>query len=234
MSSILQASLMGVPILYVVHINENPQAFYLILITMIFIICMVTLCSMFVPKMLYTKVYLSKNEQSKANIMKEAIRRSTNRRQKNGTGGDPSSSSQFSTSIVPPSGSLQFPGMNSGSGNSGHGTAGVGQGGIGGGSGGNNHTSLDVGDPTSRNTATSVVSFALDDEHEPSSSTDNLDDNGNDGLKIVRKSVISLVEEDIDGSDNDGEDDKNGVGAEDGATTSKVDDNGVDDRDKST
>ena len=59
---------MGVPILYVVHINENPQAFYLILITMIFIICMVTLCSMFVPKMLYTKVYLSKNEQSKANI----------------------------------------------------------------------------------------------------------------------------------------------------------------------
>ncbi|CAB9497577.1 acid type B receptor subunit 2 [Seminavis robusta] len=75
MASLLQAIVMGVPILYM--IRDNPEAYYLILVTTIFVVCMVTLSVIFLPKMLYVREFLSMSKESQMFTMKDAIQRSS-------------------------------------------------------------------------------------------------------------------------------------------------------------
>jgi ABC-type sugar transport system substrate-binding protein len=78
MASLLQAGLSGVPILFVVR--ENPQAFYLILIFMVFVICMAVLLLIFVPKVVMTEAFTRRNEQEQRQLILRSIRRSTSGR----------------------------------------------------------------------------------------------------------------------------------------------------------
>jgi hypothetical protein len=78
MASLLQASLSGVPILFVVQ--ENPQAFYLILIFMVFVICMAVLLLIFVPKVVMTEAFTRRNEQEQRQLIHRSIRRSNSGR----------------------------------------------------------------------------------------------------------------------------------------------------------
>jgi gamma-aminobutyric acid type B receptor len=67
MASLLQASLSGVPILFVVR--DNPQAFYLVLIFMVFVICMAVLLLIFVPKVVMTEASTRRNEQEQRQLI---------------------------------------------------------------------------------------------------------------------------------------------------------------------
>jgi hypothetical protein len=67
MASLLLASLSGVPILFVVR--DNPQAFYLVLIFMVFVICMAVLLLIFVPKVVMTEASTRRNEQEQRQLI---------------------------------------------------------------------------------------------------------------------------------------------------------------------
>ena len=70
----LQACLIGVPLLFVV--KELPQAWYLTLVFIIFIICMVVLLLIFAPKVHSYCQYRLRSDQSKTAIMSKIIRSS--------------------------------------------------------------------------------------------------------------------------------------------------------------
>ena len=61
MASLLQAMLSGIPILFVVR--DSPQAYYLVLAFMIFIICTVVLIVIFVPKMVLVGKHSHETEE---------------------------------------------------------------------------------------------------------------------------------------------------------------------------
>jgi ABC-type sugar transport system substrate-binding protein len=75
MASLLQAMLSGIPILFVVR--ESPQAYYLVLAFMIFVICCAILLLIFVPKIVLADKFANHSEtQQKQHIM--SVIRSTN------------------------------------------------------------------------------------------------------------------------------------------------------------
>lgn len=74
-ASLLQASLSGVPILFVVR--DNPQAFYLVITFMVFAICMAVLLLIFVPKVVMTEAFTRRNEQEQRQLILRSIRLSS-------------------------------------------------------------------------------------------------------------------------------------------------------------
>jgi len=81
LGSMLQATIMGIPILFIVR--ENPQAFYLLLVFTIFFICLSCLLFIFAPKMVFAELFKQKNPEEQARFIREAIRTAstiTNRR----------------------------------------------------------------------------------------------------------------------------------------------------------
>jgi 7 transmembrane sweet-taste receptor of 3 GCPR len=75
MASMLQAVISGIPVLFVV--KEDPRAWYLVLVFMIFIIGMVILLVIFIPKILFTQLFLSKTKQQQNDIISFIIQRSS-------------------------------------------------------------------------------------------------------------------------------------------------------------
>jgi ABC-type sugar transport system substrate-binding protein len=75
MASLLQAILSGVPILFIVR--EQPQAFYLVLTFMVFVVCMAVLLLIFVPKVVMTEAFARRNEQEQRQLILRSIRGSS-------------------------------------------------------------------------------------------------------------------------------------------------------------
>lgn len=73
-ASLLQATISGVPILFVVR--KNPEAFYLVLVFMIFAICMAILLLIFVPKIVLAQSFLQHPEPEQRRMILNSIRRS--------------------------------------------------------------------------------------------------------------------------------------------------------------
>ncbi|CAB9508413.1 acid type B receptor subunit 2 [Seminavis robusta] len=71
MASMLQATLIGVPLLFLVR--DMPQAFYLTLVFMIFTVTMVILLLIFVPKVAFTKRFKIRSRKSQKRIIAESI-----------------------------------------------------------------------------------------------------------------------------------------------------------------
>jgi ABC-type sugar transport system substrate-binding protein len=77
MASLLQASLTGLPVLFVVR--DSPQAFYLVAVFMIFVICMAILLLIFVPKIILADAFKRRSEQEQRQLIFYSIRRSSTR-----------------------------------------------------------------------------------------------------------------------------------------------------------
>jgi hypothetical protein len=77
MASLLQATLSGCPILFVVR--DQPGAFYLVLTFMVFIICMAVLLLIFVPKVVLAAAFSRRNEQEQRQLIFHSIHQSSNR-----------------------------------------------------------------------------------------------------------------------------------------------------------
>lgn len=75
MMSTLQASIMGIPILFVVL--ENPVPFYLVLTFMVFLICVATLLLIFAPKIVLTQAFMQLAETEQRQVILASIRRSS-------------------------------------------------------------------------------------------------------------------------------------------------------------
>uniref|UniRef100_A0A7S3KY73 G-protein coupled receptors family 3 profile domain-containing protein n=2 Tax=Amphora coffeiformis TaxID=265554 RepID=A0A7S3KY73_9STRA len=75
MASLFQASLLGLPTLFLVR--DNPPAFYLLLVFLIFVLCMVILLLVFLPKILaaYSFSHMTRAEQT--TFMRERVRMSS-------------------------------------------------------------------------------------------------------------------------------------------------------------
>lgn len=71
MASLLQATLIGVPLLALV--KDLPQAFYLTLVFILFTVTMVILTLIFVPKIAYTKLFKEKSAKSQRRLIQESI-----------------------------------------------------------------------------------------------------------------------------------------------------------------
>lgn len=71
MASMLQASLIGVPLLILV--NDMPQAFYLTLVFMLFTVTMVILLLIFVPKIAFATFFKQQSQKSQRRIIQESI-----------------------------------------------------------------------------------------------------------------------------------------------------------------
>lgn len=99
MVSFLQAGFTGIPILFVVR--EIPQAFYLILVFMIFIVSMATLLLIFVPKILFERQYQSKTPDQRRQQFQRSVQQSSQRhlnissQQRSQVGGGPGGSEYF-------------------------------------------------------------------------------------------------------------------------------------------
>jgi ABC-type sugar transport system substrate-binding protein len=72
MASLLQAMLSGIPILFVVR--ESPQAFYLVIVFMIFIISSAVLLLIFVPKVVLAQPFIGRSDGSQRRLIQESIR----------------------------------------------------------------------------------------------------------------------------------------------------------------
>jgi hypothetical protein len=71
MGSMLQACLMGMPILFLVQ--ENPQAYYLVLSSMIFAISLATLLLIFMPKIVLAEKYKKMTATEQRQLIRSAI-----------------------------------------------------------------------------------------------------------------------------------------------------------------
>lgn len=79
MMSMLQATLTGIPLLFVVL--DNPQAYYLILIFMIFVISSVILVLIFVPKMVFALSLRNLDTAEQNRLIQECVQISLSARQ---------------------------------------------------------------------------------------------------------------------------------------------------------
>ena len=102
MMSMLQASLSGIPILMVVR--ESPQAYYMVQVFMIFIICSAILLLIFVPKMVLFQQFKSQPAAAQqARIQQSILRSSLGMRKSVGFSGDESSKFSAEQVQTPPS-----------------------------------------------------------------------------------------------------------------------------------
>lgn len=74
MGSFLQATLLGIPLLFVVR--ESPQAYYLILTFLLFIIGMAILVVIFVPKMIFAEECRTMSDNVQTHLIRQSIHRS--------------------------------------------------------------------------------------------------------------------------------------------------------------
>jgi len=74
MASLLEALLIGIPILFVVR--SSPQAFYLTISFMLFVICMGVLMLIFIPKMVVAGEYSSRSLVEQQRMLLQCIRES--------------------------------------------------------------------------------------------------------------------------------------------------------------
>lgn len=77
MAILLQAALTGVPLLFV--INDNPQAYYLVLVSMIFIVNMSILLLIFVPKVKITERFRRQSDGAQTRFIEDSVRVSQQR-----------------------------------------------------------------------------------------------------------------------------------------------------------
>lgn len=77
MAILLQAVLTGVPLIFL--IRELPQAYYVVLVSMIFIVCMAVLLLIFVPKVLAAERFRRQPEHAQASQMQASVRVSQRR-----------------------------------------------------------------------------------------------------------------------------------------------------------
>ena len=75
MASLLQASLTGIPILFVVR--ESPEAFYLVLVFIIFVVCISLLLLIFVPKVILAEEFSRQTPAQQNRAIRESIINST-------------------------------------------------------------------------------------------------------------------------------------------------------------
>ena len=79
MLSLFQAMLIGFPALFLVR--DNPQAFYVLLVLLIFVLCMVTLALLFGPKIVSAHIYKGMSNQEQARFVRDSIRRTSMQQQ---------------------------------------------------------------------------------------------------------------------------------------------------------
>ena len=72
MSSLLQAILIGVPILF--FLRESPQAFYLLLVFMIFVICAAIVILVFVPKLFLVNTFNHHTQEQQSRVLRKCVR----------------------------------------------------------------------------------------------------------------------------------------------------------------
>jgi gamma-aminobutyric acid type B receptor len=75
MASLLQACISGIPVLFVVR--DNPQAFYMVFVLLVFIISMVLLLLIFVPKIIFTRQFLQLSTKEQQEYMAYVIQKSS-------------------------------------------------------------------------------------------------------------------------------------------------------------
>ena len=75
--SMLQVSLIGIPLMAVAR--DDPQAWYLALVFLIFVVCMAVLVLIFLPKTIYTKRQSLRTEVSQQRIISASIRQTQQR-----------------------------------------------------------------------------------------------------------------------------------------------------------
>jgi hypothetical protein len=73
-----QAFLTGIPI--VVVVREIPEAFYLVLTFLIFVLCMVILLLIFLPKIFMHRTYAGMSEAEQSRVLASSIRKSAMRK----------------------------------------------------------------------------------------------------------------------------------------------------------
>uniref|UniRef100_A0A7S3L1A8 G-protein coupled receptors family 3 profile domain-containing protein n=1 Tax=Amphora coffeiformis TaxID=265554 RepID=A0A7S3L1A8_9STRA len=71
-ASLLQAAVIGVPILFL--LRESPQAFYLLLIFVIFVVCGAVLVLIFVPKLFLAHLFSRYTEEQQSRMIKKSVR----------------------------------------------------------------------------------------------------------------------------------------------------------------
>lgn len=71
MCSLLQAFLTGLPVIYVVR--DSPEANYLVMSFMVFVICMTVMLLIFVPKMVKTNQFQQRSPKSQRRIMLDSV-----------------------------------------------------------------------------------------------------------------------------------------------------------------
>lgn len=72
MGSLLQATLLGVPLLFVVR--DNPPAYFLVLVFLLFFVGMAILLVIFIPKMVFVEECRDRSEAFQSRIIRESIR----------------------------------------------------------------------------------------------------------------------------------------------------------------
>jgi len=77
MAILLQAVLTGVPLLFL--IRELPQAYYVVLISMVFVVCMAILLLIFLPKMVATERFRRQPPDAQARQLQDSVRISQQR-----------------------------------------------------------------------------------------------------------------------------------------------------------
>lgn len=80
MASMLQAVICGVPVLFVVR--DNPQAYYMVLVFMVFFIGMTLLLVIFLPKIMFAQIFLAKSEGEQRDFISFIIQQSSRQRRK--------------------------------------------------------------------------------------------------------------------------------------------------------
>mmetsp|Transcript_3441 Transcript_3441/g.5037 ORF Transcript_3441/g.5037 Transcript_3441/m.5037 type:complete len:525 (-) Transcript_3441:479-2053(-) len=105
MVSITQASLSGIPLLFLVR--EQPEAFYLVVVLLFSITCMVILLVIFIPKMKMSKRFLERSADSQRNVIRESIL--VSRKAAEASSQHRSSMSRKQSSMGPPDGKPQTP-----------------------------------------------------------------------------------------------------------------------------
>ena len=92
--SLFQAFCTGIPV--VVVVKDQPEAFYLVMTIMIFVLCMAILLLIFLPKVFMQKSYAGMTEDERNRAMNQMVKRSSLRRRTSGKGLTASSNNDFS------------------------------------------------------------------------------------------------------------------------------------------
>ena len=93
--SMLQVSLLGIPLMAVVR--DDPQAYYLTLCLLVFIVCMVVLLVIFIPRIVHARQYENKSNTSQRKMISQAVKESMNPTRDSSRDSKRSSNGHFAT-----------------------------------------------------------------------------------------------------------------------------------------